>query len=234
MTIFFIAGIDTDIGKTVATGLLSRYLLDRDVNVITQKMVQTGCDGMSEDIEMHRRIEGRGLLKEDLAGTTCPYLFSHAASPHLAADMEDKKIDPQKIQTATQLLEKTYDTVLLEGAGGLFVPLNTDTTILDYIRQQQYPVILVSSSKLGSINHTFLSLEALFSRNIPLSGVVYNCYPNTDENIEKDSKRQIAGFIKKAGFEPAVVEMRHILPNDPKIPDFSSILNRTLRKSPSL
>ncbi|MBL6957333.1 MAG: AAA family ATPase, partial [Chlorobium phaeobacteroides] len=79
-----IAGIDTGIGKSVATGLLARSLLESGSRVITQKMVQTGCQDVSEDILLHREIMGVPLQDVDRDGTTCPYVFSYPASPHLA------------------------------------------------------------------------------------------------------------------------------------------------------
>ena len=79
----FIGGIDTDIGKTYATGVLAKALYNRGLKVITQKLVQTGCEGIAEDIITHRDIMGMPLQALDKDGTTCPYVFSKPASPHL-------------------------------------------------------------------------------------------------------------------------------------------------------
>ena len=73
---YFVTGIDTDAGKSIVTGVLARALSARGERVITQKFIQTGCDGLSEDIETHRRIMGIGLLPEDEDGTTCPIVFT--------------------------------------------------------------------------------------------------------------------------------------------------------------
>ena len=95
--VFCITGIDTDIGKSVVTGLLGRYLLGRGVNAITQKVCQTGCKGISEDILLHRKIMGMALTDEDRQGLTCPYVFSEPCSPHLAGSLENTVIEPQRI-----------------------------------------------------------------------------------------------------------------------------------------
>ena len=90
MTTLCICGIDTNIGKSVVTGLMARFLHEQGHKVITQKPVQTGCDGQSEDILTHRRLMETGWLEEDEQRLTCPYNFSFPGSPHLAAKLEAK------------------------------------------------------------------------------------------------------------------------------------------------
>jgi len=193
----FISGIDTDSGKSIVTGLLAKYLQEQKKSVITQKYVQTGCTGIAEDLITHRQIMGIPLQKQDKESITCSYLFKHPASPHLSAAMEGVTIDASKFTKASQELEKDFEYILMEGAGGLMVPLNDEALLIDYVHEQKYPVILVTSSKLGSINHTLLSLEALKNRNLELIGVVYNQYPNEDEKITKDSEQMIQKLLKK-------------------------------------
>ena len=91
--VYFVTGIDTDAGKSIVTGVLARDWAGRGRRVVTQKFIQTGCPGLSEDIETHRRIMGTGLLPEDLDGTTCPIVFTYPASPHLAAAIDSRRID---------------------------------------------------------------------------------------------------------------------------------------------
>lgn len=221
----FITGIDTDIGKTIAVGLMAGFLARNGRRVITQKMVQTGCEDMAEDILTHRKLMGCGLLDEDKSGLTCPYLFRHPASPHLAAEMETRKIEPEKILAATQKLAERYETVLIEGAGGLFVPLNSRMLIIDYIKNNSLPVILVSSSRLGSINHTLLSMEAISTRGIPLMGIVYNRYGEADPAIGEDSLEQIKYFMGRAGSPDRIVQLGELDPDRPAGIDFSPIFN---------
>lgn len=192
MTVLFITGIDTDIGKTYATGYLAKLLQQKDPDnastVITQKLVQTGCTGIAADLLKHRQMMALPLQKVDTNITTCPYVFAVPASPHLASKLEGRVIDVDKITEATQILLATYDTVLLEGAGGLMVPITDDVLIIDYIAEQGYPVVLVTSGRLGSINHTLLSLEALKQRNIPLHTLVYNHWQG--EGVAKPQHKQ--------------------------------------------
>jgi dethiobiotin synthetase len=83
--VLFISGIDTNVGKTVATGMIAKALAKAGKKVITQKMIQTGCEHVSEDIEAHRQIQGIPFTDEDTRGLTCPYIFTYPCSPHMAA-----------------------------------------------------------------------------------------------------------------------------------------------------
>ncbi|MDY4527874.1 MAG: dethiobiotin synthase [Parabacteroides sp.] len=185
--VYFISGIDTSVGKTAATGAIAKALAQAGKRVITQKMIQTGCEQVSEDIEEHRRIQGIPFTEEDREGWTCPYIFSYPCSPHMAAAKDGRTIDLQVITQATERLRERYEYVLLEGAGGLMVPNDFQSLTIDYIRDQGYPLILVTSGKLGSINHTLLSLFAAEQYGIPVKAIVYNQYPHIDAPIEANT-----------------------------------------------
>ena len=112
--IYFISGIDTDAGKSYCTAWYAKQLSRNGQRVITQKFIQTGNTGHSEDIDLHRRIMGTGYLPEDNEGLTMPEIFSYPCSPHLAARIDNRPIDFDKIENATQELARRYDTVLGE------------------------------------------------------------------------------------------------------------------------
>lgn len=193
--IYFVSGIDTDAGKTVVTGVLARYWRSQGVSLITQKMIQTGCVDLAEDIVSHRQIMGIALLPEDLDGTTCPLVFSYPASPHLAARIDKRELDLKLVERSTEALLKKYDTVLLEGAGGLLVPLEGEYTTLDYIQEHDLPLIIVTSSRLGSINHTLLSLEVCETRGLEVDMLVYNDYPPTAEVITNETRDYLRNYL---------------------------------------
>lgn len=196
--IFFVSGIDTGIGKTYVTGYLAKLWAKQGQKVITQKLVQTGNIDISEDIEKHREIMGQGWFEEDHSKLTMPEIFSYPASPHLATKIDGREIDFQKIENATQHLANKYDVVLLEGAGGLMVPLTTGLLTIDYLVQKQYPIILVSSGRLGSINHTLLSLEALKQRGLELYALAYNLNAESDDAlISKDTSAYLKKYLSK-------------------------------------
>ena len=116
-----------------------------------------------------------------------------------------------KIKRATAELSNLYDTVLLEGAGGLMVPLTEDYLTIDYIVDNNYPLIFVTSGKLGSINHTLLSLEAIRNRNIKLHAVAYNLYPSVeDKTIQNDTRQYIENYLSKHFPDTQIIEIPEI------------------------
>ena len=195
--VYFVSGIDTDIGKTVATGVLAKQLLQQGKSVITQKPVQTGCQNIADDIAVHRKIMGIPMQEADKQRLTMPEIFSYPASPHLAARLDGRTLDLDKIRTATQELAAQYEIVLVEGAGGLMVPLTEDLLTIDYIQQQAYPVILVTSGRLGSINHTLLSFTALKQYGISLYSLIFNhIHDSKDETVADDTLEYLKGRLK--------------------------------------
>ena len=191
--VYFVSGIDTNIGKSYATGYIARTWNSEGRRTITQKLIQTGNTGMSEDIELHRRLMGCGLLPEDRERLTMPEIFSYPCSPHLAAEIDGRPIDLAGIERATVELSRRYDAVLLEGAGGLMVPLTRQLLTIDYIARKGYPLIYVTSGRLGSINHFLLGLEAIRARRIRLHTVAYNLFPRDEDDL---ISRETEGYIR--------------------------------------
>ena len=195
--IYFVSGIDTDAGKSYVTGYLAKELNAKGIKTITQKFIQTGNVGHSEDIDLHRKIMGIPFTDDDREGLTMPEIFSYPASPHLASKLDNRPINFEKIEQATQTLSERYDRVLLEGAGGLMVPLTNELLTIDYVAEKRYPLLFVTSGKLGSINHTLLSLEAIERRGIVLDTVYYNLYPTVeDKTIQNDTQEYIREYLK--------------------------------------
>ncbi|MDE6115027.1 MAG: dethiobiotin synthase [Muribaculum sp.] len=194
--IIFISGIDTDAGKTYATAWLANHLIEKGKRVITQKFIQTGNEGYSEDIIKHRELMNTELFPEDKDFTTSPVIFSYPASAQLAARIDGKEIDLEAIRRSTSLLASRYDTVLIEGAGGLMVPITDSYFTIDYIADENLPIALVTNGILGSINHTILSLEAIKNRGIKLRYLLYNSYFDKDKIIADDTKGFISRYLK--------------------------------------
>ncbi len=182
----FVTGTDTGVGKTIITGLLSRYLLDKGYNVITQKWIQTGCnDGVVMDIKLHLKIMGRGKNDlKDYANLVSPYTFKAPSSPHLASRIENKIINPDRIIESFRLLSRHFDFIIVEGIGGVLVPFNKKHLVIDIVKELRLPVLVVAQNKLGAINHTLLTIEALEKRKIKILGIIFN-------NLKKENKRII-------------------------------------------
>jgi dethiobiotin synthetase len=180
---FIVTGTDTGIGKTVFAAALTGAL-----KAIYWKPVQAGLDGET-DSQTVARLSGQGVLPE-------AYRFKLAASPHRAAAAEGLTIDPARL-----VLPETDVPLIVEGAGGLLVPLTEDMLYIDVFARWNAPLILCARTSLGTINHTLLSLEAIRARNIPLLGIAFI----GEEN--KDSERIIAklGGVKRLGrLDPVV------------------------------
>ncbi len=194
---FFISGIDTDCGKTYITGLLAYHLKKAGKEIITAKLAQTGCVGVSEDIEEHRWMMEIPLQVEDKDGITCPYVFSYPASPHLSAKIDASKIEIPKLRKSAKELLVDYELVLTEGAGGLMVPLQENYLAADYIKEYELPLILVASSKLGGINHALLSLELCKQKGLDLKILVFNFLPKAEKPIADDAEKIIRDYALK-------------------------------------
>ncbi|MBE0496942.1 MAG: dethiobiotin synthase [Campylobacterales bacterium] len=188
--VFFVSGIDTDIGKTYATGYLARLWNDEGIVTLTQKPVQTGVESGLGDIATHCALMGTPLPSGEEAALRLPQVFAYPASPHFAAQKEGKEVDVEAIDAATAQLALRCERLLLEGAGGLMVPLTPTFLQVDFIAQRGYEVILVTSGRLGSINHTLLSLEALHVRGLKLHTLVFN-EGFSEENKEITSATQV-------------------------------------------
>jgi dethiobiotin synthetase len=157
----FISGTGTNIGKTIISSWLAVQ-----TGFAYFKPIQTGSLEGTDSMEV-RKLTNAKVYPEI-------FCYKEPVSPHLAAKIEKDEIDIKKITLPEE------KNLIIEGAGGLLVPINTEYLMIDLIKQFQAPVILVSSSGLGAINHTLLSLESLNSRNIKVLGVILNGPINND------------------------------------------------------
>ncbi len=172
MKTLFVAGTDTGVGKTFFCAHFLKFLLASGIAAGYQKWVSTGDSEYSEDLDFCIKTAGPDIVADiDLQ---VPCRFSYPASPHLAAALEGRTVDDAVIDRAFQIMAKQYELLIVEGVGGLFVPLRRDLLLVDLLAKLRPPVLLVARSGLGTLNHTLLSLEALRSRNIPVAGVVFS------------------------------------------------------------
>lgn len=194
---WFVTGIDTDVGKTICTGWLASLWIQKGHQTITQKLVQTGACGYSPDIAMHRKIMGMDFQEDD-EGLTAPEIYSYPCSPHLASELDKRPLNLERILQANERLSSRYERVLLEGAGGIMVPLTQELLTIDLIAQKKWPVVFVTSGKLGCISHTLLSFEAMKNRSIELSHLIFNdWHPAQDPIIDEDAFKYIVNRAKE-------------------------------------
>ena len=207
---YFISGIDTDAGHSYCTGWWAQQMAVLGQKVITQKFIQTGNLEFSEDIDLHRRLMGIDMLPEDIDHTTAPVIFSYPCSPHLAARIDGKEINLSIIDNATQRLLEKYDVVLIEGAGGLMVPISDDCFTIDYVVTRKLPLVLVVHGGLGSINHTILSLEAIKQRDIQLPYILYNRHFDTDKEIAAETRAFLSRYLSLHFPDTRIIDVPNI------------------------
>lgn len=188
----FITGISTDVGKTIVSAIITESL-EADY----WKPIQAGDLNNSDSHKIKRYISNsRTQIFEN------SYALNTPASPHLAAELDGIVIDLQKI-----IEPKTDNHLVIEGAGGVFVPLNEKECVIDLI-QPDYKVIVVSRHYLGSINHTLLTIEALQNRKIKVVGIVFSGAENKSSEaiiLSKTGLKCIGRIEEEPYFDPNVI-----------------------------
>lgn len=189
---FFITGTDTGVGKTLVTACLAALFREEGIKAIPYKPIQSGTVNrngglVAEDVEVYRKVLG---LKEKQE-MYCTYTLETGVSPHLAAKIEGVNIDFSQIKKQIQLLLDSNDLVLVEGAGGLGVPLadGKEGTLMtaDLIQNLNMPLIIVARPGLGTINHTLLTVSYALQKKIPVTGILVNDWPSHPTEMEKDN-----------------------------------------------
>ena len=201
----FITGTDTGVGKTVATLVLGTLLQEKGFNVGVMKPVQ--CAG--DDAEFLRKSL---RLKDDPAEIN-PCFAREPLSPHLAFRREKRKIDVEKIRAAYGRLKQRHDIVLVEGAGGLMVPLSHDYFVADLVRDLDLELVIVARLGLGTINHTLLTLEQARSQGLQIRGVLFSKISKRKQGIPERTNpamiRQL-GNVELLGTIPYLKSLRRL------------------------
>ena len=165
----FITGTDTGVGKTVVSCALARGLRTAAIDVGVMKPAETGVLEAGP-LDALALIEAAGV-KDELE-LVCPIQFVMPAAPQASALAEDRVVSIDHIQQSFTELQSRHEFMLVEGAGGLLVPLDEKTTMADLAEKLELPVLIVARASLGTINHTLLTLEACATRCLDVVGVV--------------------------------------------------------------
>ncbi len=171
----FITGTDTGVGKTVVTGGLARILKNQGITPGVMKPVETGCKK-----QKGRRIPRDGSFLKFMAGAgepleeIVPYRLLAPLAPYVAAEKEKINLEIPKIHRLYRQISSRYSVTLVEGAGGILVPVTRKHFMIDIIAKLNLPVLLVSRLGLGTLNHTLLTLACLKQRQIPVIGIILN------------------------------------------------------------
>lgn len=192
MSAIFVAGTDTHVGKTHVCGLFLDFSRKNGSDAGYQKWAATGPEFPPADLEACLRMARLPSVPE-LVSSQVVYHFALPASPHLAAEQEGAVIDPAVIRARYKEMLACHELLIVEGVGGLMVPLNRELLLVDLLRELKIPTLVVAKSGLGTINHTLLTLAALRHRDIPVLGVVFSdAVLDEDALLVEDNMRTIA------------------------------------------
>lgn len=187
----FVTGTGTEVGKTVVAATIAHTLAAEGQRVHVFKPAVTGLDeGVETDHALLRRASSSTQSDEQIA----PYRYGPPASPHLAAELAGEQIDPERLRQAARAAAEDADVLVCEGVGGLLVPLSPTYLVRDLAADLTYPLVVVASPGLGTINHTLLTIESARTVGLHIAAVVLNPWPEEPTEIESNNLETIAAL----------------------------------------
>ncbi len=215
----FITGTDTEVGKTTVSEAISFLLKENGYTVGYYKPVETGCEEKCNDAYSLSKITGQELTE------ILSFSFKNPVAPLVAERIEKKRISIKKIIEDFSFLKIKYDYLIVEGAGGILVPITKENgkiyTYLDLVSLVEIPALVVSRAGLGTINHTVLTVEALKNKNIKIKGIVMNGFSGENEISENTNPQiveemtnvsVIAKILKSQNpFEESVKSLKNVI-----------------------
>ena len=199
----FITGTDTDVGKTLITAALAAALLRQGYDVGTMKPIETGlassADAESDAVRLRAAAESSDALAE-----VRPYGFHRPLAPLDAARLEKRTIVLPTIMRAFRTLQTRHEVLLLEGVGGVYVPITSSLSMLDLIYRMKLPAIVVGRAWLGGINHALLTLVALRRRNIPVLALVLNRTIPVQTALGRAQERSTIRLLRQYADAPVI------------------------------
>ena len=224
----FITGTDTGVGKTFIAVSLLRIMKEEGLNVCPMKPVETGCisrRGKLIPADAMKLMSAAG--DDESIDLINPYRLKKPLAPSVAAELEGVKIHKGKIISAYKSLSRKYDVVIVEGAGGIMVPIFKKYLTLDLINDLGLPVIIVARPGLGTVNHTLMTIAAARSRDIDVLGVVINHSTITKKGMAEKTNPEL---IEKLGRVPVLGNVKHLDGSDSVLDsEFRTIAGKILR-----
>lgn len=220
---WFVTGTDTGVGKTIVAGALARLLREAGRRVGVFKPVATGC----------RRELDLGLVSGDAEflahcadspdnlATINPVRYSEELAPMVAADRSKRPIDFEAMRDSHRRIASHSDVMIIEGVGGLLVPIDAKTTAADLAREFDLPLIVVARAGLGTINHTLLTLEAARARGLRVDAVVLNHYESMLPTLAEETNPEVVSRLGK-------VPLPIIVPFDEKVDPSKGVLTESI------
>jgi dethiobiotin synthetase len=185
---FFVTGTGTEVGKTVVAAVLARSLVVEGTRVAVFKPAVTGLDDAGEpDHALLRRAAGSTQADEEIA----PYRYGPPVSPHLGAELAGDQVDPARLRAGARDASGRADVLVVEGVGGLLVPLTLGYLVRDFARDLGLPIVIASKPGLGTINHTLLTIEAVRAVGLEVALVVLTPWPGDPSVVQRSNRAAI-------------------------------------------
>jgi len=190
---FFVTGTDTGVGKTLIAAALIKAIGLLGMSVCGMKPIETGCTR-----EGNTLVPSDGMFLKNIASMdetlshVTPCCFEHALAPIVAADMEGITVNLNKVRSAFKDLTTAYQSIVVEGVGGLLVPLGKDYFVLDLAKEMGIPLVVVARPGLGTINHTLLTVNYALKAGLKVAGIIINyTYQSEGSAAEETNPRVI-------------------------------------------
>ncbi len=199
----FVTATDTGVGKTLVASALVRCLIQQGIDVGVMKPIETG-------VSRSRKLQSDGARLRKAAGTrdpmtdVCPYVFRLPVAPFSAAQAEGKTVQMATILRTFRTLRQKHTFMVVEGVGGIYVPVTQALNLSDLIYQMKLPAIVVGQSGLGGINHALLTLHALRDRNIPVVALVLNQQRPVRTKIAHAQEQSTVNLLRRLAGVPVV------------------------------
>jgi len=216
---FFITGTDTGVGKTVIAAAMIKVIHGMGMNVCGMKPVETGCPRIGSN-----PYPSDGIFLKKVAGMeetinhVTPYCFESPVAPSLASEMEGKPVSIDSIIGEFQSLMKRYHAAVVEGIGGILVPLKRDYFVIDLIRDLELPLIVVSRPSLGTLNHTLLTVHHALKAGIAVTGIIINFVRSPEGTVAENTN-------------PLLLQQLSPVPVMGVFPHLNNLENETLEKA---
>jgi len=211
---YFVVGTDTNVGKTYVASALLRHFVANGKNALGMKPIASGCELSEYGIWAGQLVNDDVVALYEAGNIPAPlelinpYHFEPAIAPHIAAEKAGVNIDLDLIVRSYHTLAEMADIVVVEGAGGFFVPVSASQTLADLVVKLKLPIILVVGMRLGCINHALLTVEAIKARGLELAGWVANRIdpdmPMFEENLASLRQRIEAPCLSVVGWQQEV------------------------------
>ena len=173
----FITGTGTGVGKTIVAAGLALALKERGMKVGVMKPIATGCIGDGDTLISTDAVYLFEAAENEYPPLTSPYRFRNPVAPSVAQVYEQREISTEAILKAYQKLSSLYDFVIVEGIGGIMVPIKKKYFVANLVREMELPILIVSHIGLGSINHTLLTVDSAMIRGLQIRGIIFNRAP---------------------------------------------------------